>query len=188
MTNSAAQLKEEYDISEIIDGCEVMKYPPPVVAHRSIQGNLYVCIRNFLRGKRCKVFFETYVIFDEKNRFVPDVLVVCDRDKIKPGHIEGAPDFVAEVLSPSTRKYDIGAKKDVYEKYGVKEYWIIDPAAQTVDAYILREGKFVLDNSYHNWSEEDWERLDETDRAETRLTLKLSLYDDLEINVKELFE
>ena len=60
-------------------------------------------------------------------------------------------DMVVEVLSPSTRKNDFTIKKDIYEKNGVKEYWIVDQRAKTVDVYILRDGKFNFDESYHKY-------------------------------------
>ena len=76
----------------------------------------------------------------------------------------------------------------VYEKYGVKEYWIVDPKAESIDAYLLKDGKFELDETYHNISDEEWEELSEEERAQERLSLKLSLYDELEIKVKDVFE
>ena len=185
---NAAKIKEAYNRRELIDGQEIMMSPPPLIRHRQVQFNLSGKLYNFLRGKRCRAFVETLVFFDAENHCIPDVLVVCDKNKIKRTHIEGAPDFIAEILSPSTRKYDLGKKKDIYEKYGVKEYWVIDPADETVDTYIRQNDKLVLDNSYHNYSQEDWEWLDDTDKADIKLTLKLSLYDDLEFDIKELFE
>ena len=65
---------------------------------------------------------------------------------------------------------------------------MVDPAGETIDVYILRNGKFILDNSYHNYTKEEWDDLDDKERANTKLSLKVSLYDDLEINVKEIFE
>ena len=76
----------------------------------------------------------------------------------------------------------------VYEKYGVKEYWIVDPKAESIDAYLLKDGKFELDETYHNITDEEWEELSEEERAQERLSLKLSLYDELEIKVKDVFE
>ena len=79
-------------------------------------------------------------------------------------------------------------KKDTYEKFGVKEYWIIDPKGESITVYILRNGKYELDEIYHNISDSEWEELDDEDKAEYRLSLKISLYDDLEIAVKDIFE
>ncbi|MBP3818526.1 MAG: Uma2 family endonuclease, partial [Butyrivibrio sp.] len=115
-------------------------------------------------------------------------IVVCEPDKIKKNHIEGAPDFIVEVLSPSTKRRDVTIKKDIYEKYGVKEYWIISPKEESIEVYILHNGKYELDNIYHNFDEEDWNALSEAEKAEQQLSVKINLYDDLEVLVKDVFE
>ena len=172
---------------EYIDGNTVMLMPAGT-GHNSIGGNLYRIISVFLRKKRCKVFYETKVVLDEANRFIPDLIVVCDRSKIKESYVAGAPDLVVEILSPSTRMRDLSVKRDTYEKFGVKEYWIIDPKAETIDVYLLRDGKFVMNGSYHNYTEGEWEGLDDEEKETALLPLKLSLYDDLIVDVKEVFE
>ena len=172
---------------ELINGEEVMMSPANI-RHNSIQGNLFLIIGNYLRGKRCKVFFESEVQFDKNNHYIPDLIIVCDRNKIKTNYIEGAPDLVVEVLSPSTGKRDIGIKKEVYEKFGVREYWIISPKERAVEVYHLKDGKFVLDDRYTALDEWEEEAMSEKEKAEHRLKLKVSLYDDLEIEVNEIFE
>jgi len=84
--------------------------------------------------------------FDEGNVYQPDLIYISnDRiSEIVADRIEGAPDLVVEILSPSNAYYDLRQKKDVYEKYGVKEYIIIDPIAQNADLYVLREGVYYL--------------------------------------------
>ena len=82
---------------------------------------------------------------------------------------------------------DRGAKKDVYEKTGVKEYWIVDPEAKSVEVYHLREGRFVLDYAYIIFPDWEWERMDEKARAAARFSVKVSLYDDLTVDLREVF-
>ena len=173
--------------TELVQGREIAMSPASI-RHIAIQRNLGGIIWQFLRGKKCQLFMEASVVFDEENEFVPDLMVVCDPDKIKKNHIDGAPDFVVEILSPSTRRRDITVKKDTYEKYGVKEYWIINPKEEAIEVYLLKDGKYVLDNVYHNFDEEDWAALTDAEKAEQLLSLKISLYSDLEIQVKEIFE
>ena len=178
----------DFDKSELINGF-VYNMAPPNLNHRRIQRRLTRVIDNFLRGKRCEVFFEVEVEFDEENKFIPDISIVCDPSKVGEENIKGAPDFVAEVLSPSTRKRDMTVKKLIYEKYGVKEYWIISPKDEAIEVYRLNEhGGYYLDNVYTNFSEYEWEQLKEEERERFNLTLKISLYDELEINIKEIFE
>lgn len=183
---SAQEYIQDYDKTEVIAGRELMMSPPGI-PHIRIQRNLGGIIWNFLRGKRCEIFAEALLILDEANHFIPDLMIVCDKQKIKLKHIDGAPDFVAEILSPATRQNDLGSKKDAYEKFGVKEYWVIDPISQTVDIYILRDGRYVLDASFQNYSSEDWENLSVEEKKSVKLTLKLSLYDDLSIDIREIF-
>ena len=117
---------QELDRYELIGG-EVYDMSPANMKHIFIQRNLVRILDNFLRGKRCRVVFEAEVRFDEENRFIPDIAIVCNPEQIKSSYIAGAPDFVVEILSRSTRKRDITVKLHTYEKFGVKEYWVIDP-------------------------------------------------------------
>ncbi|MBR1885284.1 MAG: Uma2 family endonuclease, partial [Schwartzia sp.] len=102
--------------------------------------------------------------------------------------IYGAPDLVVEVLSPSTATRDKGTKKAVYERAGVLEYWIVDPLAKSIDVYHLRENRLELDYSYVEFPDWEWARMTEKERAEARLSVKISLYDDLVVDVREVFE
>ena len=173
--------------SELVHGAELMMSPANL-RHNRIGGNLCRIIGNYLRGKKCKLFYESYVFFDEKNRFIPDLMVVCDKGKIKETHVEGAPDLVIEILSVRTQKRDLGIKKQVYEKFGVREYWIVDPRSKTIFVYHLSEGRLELDNAYSVAQDWEYELLTEDERKDITLSLKVSLYDDLVIDVREVFE
>ena len=179
----------EYIKTEIINGIEY-DMSPANTNHIRIQRRLSRIIDNFLRGKKCEVFTEIGVTLDENNYVIPDLLVVCDPQKVTEQGISGAPDFVVEVLSISSKKKDRATKKDTYERFGVKEYWIIDPKAESIEVYILRNGKYELDGVYHNLdeSEIDFKHMNESEIAEIKLSLKISLYDDLEIQTKDIFE
>lgn len=79
----------------------------------------------------------------------PDVMVVCDESKISDKAIEGAPDIIIEVVSPSSRKHDTFVKFNLYQYYGVKEYWIIDLEAEVIYQYILNEKNiYTLPKTY----------------------------------------
>lgn len=186
--NNTAYQDDNAIITEIINGQEVLMSPRPALTHSAVAGNIHAIFRRFLRGKRCKTFIEPDVFLDENNNFVPDVLIVCDRDKMKGDGIYGAPDLVVEVLSPSTATRDRGIKKDAYEKAGVQEYWIVDPVSKSIDVYHLKDEKFILDHVYTVYPDWEWERMTEDQRAAARLTVKVSLYDDLFVDVREVFE
>ena len=188
MNNTATCQDENAIITEIINGQEVLMSPRPATRHSRAAGRIYGIFFQFLRKKRCEAFFEHEVHLDDENIFVPDVLIICDKDKIKPNFIEGAPDLVVEVLSASTAARDKGIKKDAYEKAGVKEYWIVDPVSKSIDVYHLKNEKFILDHVYTVYPDWEWERMTEDQHAAARLTVKVSLYDDLFVDVREVFE
>ena len=186
--NSTSIYQDDHTIIEKINGQEVLMSPRPATRHSRAAGRIYGIFFQFLRKKRCEAFFEHEVHLDDENVFVPDVLIICDKNKIKTNWIDGAPDLVVEVLSPSTTINDRGIKKDVYERAGVKEYWIVDPSAKSIEVHYLKDGRLVLDHVYMIFPPEEWERMTEEQRAAARLSVKVSLYDDLLVDVREVFE
>ncbi|MBR2216599.1 MAG: Uma2 family endonuclease [Selenomonadaceae bacterium] len=184
----ALAVASDWDKSELINGQKVMMSPAGTW-HNSVGANLAGILHNYLRGKkRCKFFYETMVYLDKDNHFIPDLMIVCDRKKIKANYVLGAPDLVIEILSFSTRKNDLTVKKDAYGRAGVKEYWIVSPKEETVDVYLPHDGTLQLANCYRNYPAEEWAEMSPEERATAELTLKVSLYDDLVIDVREIFE
>lgn len=132
---------------ELINGkiYEMMAAPSPY--HQEIAGDLYDPIKQFLRDKACKVYFapiDVYLPLNSKNDTVlqPDICVVCDLSKITRKGCIGAPDIVAEILSPGNSVKEMKIKYDAYEEAGVKEYWVIVPANLLFMVYRLINGKF----------------------------------------------
>ncbi len=131
---------------ELIDGV-IYEMSSPTTIHQEIVGELYVQFYNYLKGKRCKVFVSPLDVClsgvkdtnKEYNVVEPDVILVCDNEKITDKCILGVPDLLIEVLSKTSRKHDTFIKFNLYERYGVKEYWIIDTEAETISQYILNE-------------------------------------------------
>lgn len=174
---------------ELVNGEIVAMSPRPLVNHNRVAGNIYHIFRNYLKGKLCEPFADgTDLYLPEKDRFVPDGMVVCDKDKIKADGIHGAPDLVVEILSPGTEKRDRGYKKDVYERAGVREYWIVSPypAYRNIEVYRLLEGKFILDGVYRLYSEYDRKDLGE-EVAGYPVEFTSSLFDDLTILLEDVF-
>lgn len=172
---------------ETIHGEERMMTQPST-NHNRIAVNLSSIIHSYLRGKQCKLFGEVDVFFDENVHYIPDLIIVCDRDKIHPDGIYGAPDLVIEILSPSTAKIDRLEKKQNYEAFGVREYWIVNPKDKSIETYHLKNGILTLDDIYHDYDPIEWKMLTEKEKAAQKLSLKVSLYDDFEIQVAEVFE
>ncbi|RED75769.1 MULTISPECIES: Uma2 family endonuclease [Cohnella] len=175
--------------SEMINGVTIMMSPRPVVNHNKIIVNLSILFGVYLKGKRCINLSDGVdVHLDEQNRVVPDSMIICNRDIIKRDGVYGAPDLIVEVLSPSTARRDRGDKKILYEQHGVQEYWIISPDEKSVEVYLLKDGKYELDDVYTVIPDGDWEEMTEEEKSEVALNLKVSLYDDFIINVKDVFE
>lgn len=173
---------------ELINGKIVAMSPSAVPKHNYIINNLMLIFGNYLRGKKCTPFSDGVdVHLTEENIFIPDMMIVCDPDKIKDNGVYGAPDLVVEVLSPSTTKNDRFRKKDVYEACGVKEYWLVNPADKTLEQYILTDGKFAIQEIYAVHPDYYLEKLTDEERAAIPMEFKCSLYDDLIIQVADVF-
>lgn len=130
---------------ELVEGVVVMN-PSPTPWHSEVAGNLYSELRAWAKATGAgKVLIQPVdVALSEDSVLVPDVLFVraARTSIIGPQWVAGPPDLVAEVLSPSTRKKDLVAKRRVYELAGVGEYWIIDPDARAAEVLVLRGGKY----------------------------------------------
>ncbi len=172
---------------ELISG-KVVMMAPASAGHTFVSDNILMIFKHYLRGKKCVPFGDGLMVYlTEKDKFVPDVMVVCDRGKIKPDGVHGAPDLVVEVLSPSTAKNDRTCKKDVYEQCGVPEYWLVSPADKFVEVYRLDGGKYALHDIYA--LRPDWMlgRMTDEERAAVVTEFKCHLYDDLIIRLDDIF-
>lgn len=141
---------------EIIDG-ELYMMSAPTTMHQLIVGEIYRQLSNYLEEKKCTplispvavCFSEKYNPSEIENYVEPDVIVVCDKNKITDKCIKGAPDLIVEVLSDSTRKHDILKKFNLYQRYGVREYWIVDTETEVIYQYILNEKNiYTLPKTY----------------------------------------
>ena len=134
---------------EIINGEAVMMAPPSSV-HQEISMELSRQLANFLEGKRCKVYPAPFGVRlfekdgerteDVDTMVEPDISVVCDRSKIDRHGCKGAPDLVIEILSPSSRRHDRFVKLGLYQRAGVREYWLVNPEETTVQVMVLTNG------------------------------------------------
>ena len=124
---------------------------PPVTKHQAILSELFFLIKSYLQGKKGKVFPAPFGVrlFPEKDLsdntvFEPDIVVVCDLEKLDERGCNGAPDMVIEIISPSSVKYDRVYKFRKYQQAGVREYWIVDPDTKTVQVCMLENGRYVV--------------------------------------------
>lgn len=134
---------------ELIDGEAVLMSLPSTV-HQKISGELFRQLTNFLEGKKCEVFSAPFgVRLFEKDgdspenvdtMVEPDISVICDRDKLDRHGCKGAPDLIVEILSPSTQRRDRLIKLELYQRAGVREYWLVSPEEQTVQVLLFTNG------------------------------------------------
>ena len=173
---------------ELIGGKVVAMSPRPSVNHNRVAFNIAVLFDNYLKGKRCTPFSDgTDLYLTEDDRFIPDVMVVCDPNKIKRNGVYGAPDLVVEVLSPSTIRNDKTHKKDVYARCGVREYWLVSPDEKSVEIYLSSGSDLILHDIFSLYPDWMLEKMSEEERAAVETHFKCSLFDDLEISLEEIF-
>lgn len=144
---------DESERIELIYGEPVMM-APPVRRHQEISGELFGQLREYLKGKKCKVYAAPFAVRlferdrdrpDDVDTMVePDISVVCDPSKLDDIGCKGAPDLVIEILSPSTQRHDRFTKFNLYQQAGVKEYWIIDPDSKTTQSFVLEDGRYSV--------------------------------------------
>jgi Uma2 family endonuclease len=135
--------------AELYDGDVIVK-DAPLTVHQAIIVELVLQIGGYLKGKKGKVFPAPFGVrlYKKKDRsddtvFEPDIVVICDHGKIDEHGCNGPPDFVIEIISPSSARYDRIYKLRKYEKAGVREYWIVDPETKSVQVFILENGRFL---------------------------------------------
>lgn len=173
---------------ERINGKIVMMSPRPRINHNRVISNINHLFQAYLWDKPCEVFSDGVdVHLDDKNWFIPDVMIVCNHDIIRPDAIHGAPDLVVEVLSPSTASNDRGPKMRSYAKAGVRECWIVSPLSRCVEVYLNHNGTFEFDEAFTDYTDEDLADMSDEDRAKVHMEIKVSLYDDLFVSVRDIF-
>ena len=187
MMSGALAYQAEYETYEIING-ETYMMSSPKTNHTRINGNLHNIFSDYLKGKRCESFYNLNLFLDEKNFYIPDEMIVCNPDIVEDDGIHGVPDLIVEILSKSTADRDRYEKFAKYEQYGVKEYWIVDPFMKRVEVYHLKDGKFVKYASCQVYTDREIKLLSERERAEIVPEIKVSLYDDFIVQVKDIFE
>lgn len=128
--------------AELVNG-DIVMLSAPSTLHQTILGDVFADIKNYIRknGGDCSVFPAPFdVKLNDKNVFEPDITVICDKNKITEKGCAGAPDWVVEIVSPSTARNDYLRKLNAYGDAGVREYWIVNPLRSQVLVYFFEDG------------------------------------------------
>ena len=159
--------------AELIDG-QIYYMSAPSRIHQEILMFLSKIIANYIDSKKgpCKVYPAPFAVklFEDDNRTVvePDISVICDPNKLTDRGCTGAPDWIVEIISPTTASHDHIRKLNLYADAGVKEYWIVDPLSKKIFVYHLEQEDFKADS----YTFQD--------------KIKVNIYDDLWIDLTEL--
>lgn len=159
--------------AELIDG-QIYMMGAPSYLHQTLAMELSSCIREYIRQKKggCQVLLAPLAVAlfaDDKNYVEPDVSVICDKNKVTDKGINGAPDFIIEIVSPGSRKMDYNTKNALYADAGVREYWIVDPDKKRTTIYRYEEDAAPMIVPFGR-------------------PLTVGIYGDLKINISELLQ
>ena len=170
------ELREKSDnILEYIDGIVYMSPSPS--KNQRISSKLHAKLYNILEGKSCEVFHAPFDILlknddiEGEKLVIPDLSVICDKSGFTDNKYIGVPSLIIEILSPSNQSHDLVTKLNIYMKYGVKEYWIVNPILNTVMLYTLNQDK-MYDQSIV--------------KTETGI-VKSKFFEEFEVDIEELF-
>ncbi len=159
--------------AELIDG-QIYYMAAPSRIHQEILMFLSKTIANYIDSKKgpCKVYPAPFAVKlfseDDKNVVEPDISVICDPNKLTDRGCTGAPDWIVEIISPTTSSHDYVRKLNLYMDAGVREYWIVDPIGHEIFVYFLEQDKFKV----KSYTLQD--------------KIKVNIYDDLWIDFTEL--
>lgn len=159
--------------AELIDG-QIYDMAPPSPMHQELVMELSATLRDYIKknGGPCKVYPAPFAVFlneDDRNYVEPDISVICDPSKVDNRGYQGAPDFIIEIVSPSSQRMDYLTKLFKYRTAGVREYWIVNPLQRTVQVYSF-EG--TEDSTQYSFDDE----------------ITVTIYGDLKICVADLLE
>ena len=159
--------------AELIDG-QIYDMAPPSPMHQELVMELSATLRDYIKknGGPCKVYPAPFAVFlneDDRNYVEPDISVICDSSKVDNRGYQGAPDFIIEIVSPSSQRMDYLTKLFKYRTAGVREYWIVNPLQRTVQVYSF-EG--TEDSTQYSFDDE----------------ITVTIYGDLKICVANLLK
>ncbi len=159
--------------AELIDG-QIYDMAPPSYLHQKLVMELSATIRDYIKshGGSCEILPAPFAVFlnqDDHNYVEPDISVICDPNRINDRGYNGAPDFIIEIVSPSSQRMDYLTKLFKYRTAGVREYWIVNPMKESVQTYLFGD---IEDFNQYSFDDE----------------IPVGIYDDLKIRIADLLK
>ncbi|MGM9978977.1 MAG: Uma2 family endonuclease [Clostridium sp.] len=162
---------------EIIEGELYNMSPAPARIHQKLISNISYELQHYIKSNngKCEVYVAPFDVIlktedeeaiNSKSVVQPDISVICDKNKLTDSGCTGSPDMIIEIVSPSNSSHDYITKLNLYQKYKVKEYWIIDPRVKKI--YVYKLGENELYDMVNSYTFQD--------------KVKVNIYDDLEID------
>lgn len=156
---------------EVFDGI-IYDMAAPSQIHQEILTEILITLKNYIKSKngKCSVFpapFDVKLSDNPLTIIQPDLMIVCDKDKLDGKRCNGAPDFIIEITSPSNASDDYIKKLYYYKNYGVREYWIVDPKAKRIMVNYFEDDVFSIQYSFNS-------------------SIKVNIYDDLYIDFLDI--
>lgn len=188
MDNTAREQELRY---EYYNGVPVCMSPRPAVNHTIVADNITHIFRDYLDGKPCMAFsdgVDVHLDDEDKDWVIPDAMIVCNQDIIKDDGIYGAPDLVVEVLSPSTAKHDRRTKLKIYEKHGVKEYWIVDTMNRSIEVHQLKDGVYDIYDLYSIYPDFMLKKMTDEEKAAMITEFSPAQFPDMSVSLHEVFD
>ena len=169
-------LNESDDVKrEFIDN-KIYLLASPSTAHQEVSRELTVLFHPVFKKRGCKLLvapFDVKLTKDdlEPQLVIPDLVVICDKSGLNEKRYEGVPTLIVEILSPSNQHHDLLTKMNLYAKFGVKEYWIVNPLTKSISIYKLDESQHYIQAAVKSSGK-----------------IQSKLFEELSVNVDELFD
>ncbi len=171
---------------ELIDDI-ICILPSPSISHNRLIFNLAKEFDSYLCNKKCSVEITPNVFYDNSTNYViPDVAIMCEPEKFRFDGYYGVPTLIIEVLSTNS-EHDLVTKFNLYEKIGVKEYWIIHPVEQYIIQYSLLDGKYYKVEKYNYILSLLYAVSDKYEQAQYKEFINSKIFPDLKILLADLF-
>jgi Uma2 family endonuclease len=168
------KISDEY--LEYIDG-QIYYQASPFTIHQRISVNFTAEFRSYFKAKQCEILHAPFDVRlknekeENQNKVIPDITVICDKSGLNDKNYIGVPSLIVEILSPSNQSHDLITKMNLYQRFGVKEYWIVNPKLNSIQIYALdNEGLYEQVGVYKD-----------------KDTAKSSVFPDLRVSLEEIF-